>query len=909
MTSSRYNEYQHIFLNFIEKCEKEKAEKIIVITGDIFHDKSKIDAPGIKLFCDFINAFIRLKIKVFIIRGNHDYKQWDKSEIDMITSLLTPFSYANNIVYLNSTGSYYYEDLSLHFGVLAIQDYLEDGNTSSIAKNCNAKVPMPNTNAKYNIGLFHGDIPYINAFKGYDYAMLGDVHERRVWTDNNGTVCGFAGSMIRQNKGESVTGHGYLRWDLSEGEVKGYDIKNPYDTMRMHKNVKETANALKRGDCSLSSLQVDQKDYLHFLQENAIPNDYLQYIINPESHLLLTIPDFIINGSTIKKLKDRNDRILNSVSAYESSHSIFIKKKINLNFIEIGWDWILCYGANNKFDFTKIKDVFCIDSGNATGKTSFMEILVISLYGTGFPSRTSKAYSSSIINKRIPLRSKAKTSLTFKINGDMYTVVRSFTDNKNKLNASKDTFLIAEDTNSKIRSGKTAVDAWINENVGPLTNLLLTSIQSQNSDCDFFSMNAQDQRICFDNSIKINNLNYLIDMLKESKLAHKFLIDIIEGTLGDENAIVLDEDYIDYTKVQKENNLPIPDFIPTVLHPKDYYIEKCRDQALYNALENIATSVETEYENSEDPRKLLAEYNNYTVNYKAIVAIPSNLDGATWDAKLFKKLHEKFKNIEYPYFSHTKYNNRCKICQENKSKSIVFDDYIEYLHLLATHLHFISGKVKYHYDNELSSIHAQLNTFNYVITNYEAIYIQHKINAQAQTNNISNSIKYIKKCNSKIDCINAIIQGIKSFNTWHYTKNVLPKFTKLINDYLFIICDGDGMHNRDCKVSSRLNEKQTIDWFLNDIPIQKASGYQKFATSMAFRMAFSGLLNVQTSCLMIDEGFNTCDVQNKESIKVFINNIKNISSYRSMILISHALNLDEYQKITINVSENSFISI
>ena len=59
---SRYNEYMFVFKNLINslKLIENFDEYIIVITGDIFHNKSQIESSGISLFTYLINELTKL---------------------------------------------------------------------------------------------------------------------------------------------------------------------------------------------------------------------------------------------------------------------------------------------------------------------------------------------------------------------------------------------------------------------------------------------------------------------------------------------------------------------------------------------------------------------------------------------------------------------------------------------------------------------------------------------------------------------------------------------------------------------------------------------------------------------------------------------------------------------------------
>src|SRR3990170_5066533 len=99
---SRYKEYSYVFdglYNMLIKLPSiQNNTAVIVITGDFFETKNRAESPGIKLFNMFISKLSSLA-PVYIIQGNHDYRQDQSDAPDIISSLL----YGNhnpNIYYL-----------------------------------------------------------------------------------------------------------------------------------------------------------------------------------------------------------------------------------------------------------------------------------------------------------------------------------------------------------------------------------------------------------------------------------------------------------------------------------------------------------------------------------------------------------------------------------------------------------------------------------------------------------------------------------------------------------------------------------------------------------------------------------------------------------------------------------------
>ena len=86
---SRYLEYLDIIKKLIIELKKNNYENtIVIITGDIFHHKNIIEAHGIDIFNKLIIELTNLT-SVYLIRGNHDYRQDNNiNDIDLISALI-----------------------------------------------------------------------------------------------------------------------------------------------------------------------------------------------------------------------------------------------------------------------------------------------------------------------------------------------------------------------------------------------------------------------------------------------------------------------------------------------------------------------------------------------------------------------------------------------------------------------------------------------------------------------------------------------------------------------------------------------------------------------------------------------------------------------------------------------------
>lgn len=226
INDSRAKEYQQVFDNFtndlISKLDMLKERTIIVICGDIFHKKVHQKAESINLWNQFLKNVCDL-FPVVAITGNHDYDM-KTSDIDWVSS-----SYKHdNFYHLNTLGQFEFNNII--FGVSP----LRPNDQTQIY---NMKKEDPN---KIYIQLYHGTINgstvftnhqlesncKISDFGEYDLLLLGDIHKMQYLDKEERTA--YPGSLIQQNKGESVFKHGYLLWDLNTLSSEFYEVRNDY---------------------------------------------------------------------------------------------------------------------------------------------------------------------------------------------------------------------------------------------------------------------------------------------------------------------------------------------------------------------------------------------------------------------------------------------------------------------------------------------------------------------------------------------------------------------------------------------------------------------------------------------------------------------------------------------------------
>ena len=257
---ARYLEYKNVFQELKSYLESHESVKngtaVCIITGDIFHNKVRLDSFSVTLFNELIQIISDL-LPLYIIKGNHDMQQ-DKPDVpDLIEAVLNESVVKNNrVYYMRKTGHYMVGNVG--FGLVDVADTLLKGTSSGKQVEDLPRFPDPHI-FPYNItttcALFHGTMISaklqnysdstegypIQWLNGYDIALLGDVHLQQVhnihqprdtWIDKKVTW-GYPGSILQQNFGEELINHGVLEWDLRNKSVSARNFRSTVGLVKL----------------------------------------------------------------------------------------------------------------------------------------------------------------------------------------------------------------------------------------------------------------------------------------------------------------------------------------------------------------------------------------------------------------------------------------------------------------------------------------------------------------------------------------------------------------------------------------------------------------------------------------------------------------------------------------------------
>jgi DNA repair exonuclease SbcCD ATPase subunit len=516
---------------------------------------------------------------------------------DMIESMMGPWIRSGRVQYLKDTGIYEYENVG--FGVVSIKDVLRQGNTSG---KVDVLPPFPDalsftTAVEHKVALFHGDLPSKERVNGYHHVLLGDTHKQQIGHYDDTISWGYPGSLIQQDHGEFVFGHGYLLWDLQSNSVSSHHVPNDFGmiTLRQleHGTVQfycgnrtwialneavqnvdfpkrpfvRAQNMTKDDVDSVSTtygLQPVKTSFMVSYDEDAetskqekesellttlcSPNKWKEYIacvapsldvgdwLDSPNCMNIQAPAECVNipKAITTKINERINRISKLVCQHEESVGSLNRKSRNAVVLKnMSWDYTLCFGQDNYFDFESIEGKIALLNGrNASGKSSFLETLCLGLFGEQSRTRFvggKKMTGKLIHNKKPPNKRAMNIKVVFSVNGIVYEIIREFGLQADKSNISQfgvELYQIKQDTQTKekIKEGVTAVNAWITENVGTIETVLMSNFITQVDNNNFFLLKQEDQKALLEKALHLESISTICNVIHEARLGHSYVI-------------------------------------------------------------------------------------------------------------------------------------------------------------------------------------------------------------------------------------------------------------------------------------------------------------------------------------------------------------------------------------------------
>lgn len=452
--NKRHDEYRDVFEKLYDEIERTPPTTCVVFCGDLFHSKSDLAPECIQVAHEFLTRISDIRPLV-LIAGNHDATLSNKSRLDSISPIVDALNNPN-IYYLKTTGLYGFGNIL--FNNMCVFD---DPEKYTLGKD----IPAVYRN-QYNhiIALFHGavdraalDTGYaisnpsimLPLFDNHHIALLGDIHKMQDMQDYDGDrnkpCVRYAGSLLQQNHGESLTGHGYSLWDLSDYSYQHHELPNQYGyfTVEVHNGKlttdltdlpKMTRLRVRSYDSIASEIkavvadikmktQVVETAYLRMDQEQD-KKDVISLCKDIVLSDLTSIDyqDKLLTEFLTKKAEITSPTKIEEILKINKTTNGLIKRddfSRNLKWkpIRFEWDNMFTYGEGNVIDFTQMDGVYGIFGPNASGKSAILSSMIFCLF-----DKFDRGYKGlHVLNVQ---KSSFRCKFEFEISGVRYFIER-----------------------------------------------------------------------------------------------------------------------------------------------------------------------------------------------------------------------------------------------------------------------------------------------------------------------------------------------------------------------------------------------------------------------------------------------------------------------------------------------------
>lgn len=697
---AKHEEYKTVFKNLYEFLKKDienknNKENVVIITGDILHSKTELLPECIELTRNF---FIKLAniMPVIFIAGNHDMNINNKNRLDALTPIYNGIPSDKEVYYLEKSGVHKFSNI--FFCVTSIRDYkILDPKTIHNPNNCtlialyhgrvNGAELFNNMKTDGEINKDTNKTITINTFDGYDYGLFGDIHKHQYL--NQSKTMAYAGSLIQQNHGESLGGHGVIKWNLARKTSKFYNIPNEYGYITLQINnskldeieyVKPIKGNLNNNNASHNILYKPDKfpKNIHLrLYLNKTPNSVVQEVIsklkqhhkvieisyqditeqntdNYEANIAqnITQPDYQnkLIEEYLKSQTDCSKEIIEVVKKINIASNETLDKSIHTHsgqwkLIRLEFSNLYSFGEKNVIDFSNINGIVGIIAPNHMGKSALIDIILYTLYDK-FPR---KGTLKDIINNR---KTNFYTRITFQIGDWYYVIEKSGFRTQNDRTTSRSKFYKMHKNNKKmveildedsIIKTKNSVLKYI----GNYDDIIQTNISLQHNSCIFIDSENTKRRKELERILKIDFIDELTKRassnLTEKKAILKHLekkcpTDLIVETKSNikeltKNIARLDNEIKVCGKKINEQENQIKDINSAIIPDIDSNIQQLQNEFTNLNVDELSEEINEKELEIEKLKNNIASYNEELLN-------PTNLE-SLYQSKIIE--NQKFK--------------------------------------------------------------------------------------------------------------------------------------------------------------------------------------------------------------------------------------------------------------------------
>jgi DNA repair exonuclease SbcCD ATPase subunit/DNA repair exonuclease SbcCD nuclease subunit len=889
--TKRHDEYNQVFERLYKAVERTPAETVVAVLGDVLHSKSDLSPECVKITTEFLQNLADRRPTV-LIAGNHDATLANKNRLDSLSPIVDAINHTN-LFYLKDSGLYILGDILFnHYSVFDEPDkYIKFKDIPKIYLN----------ETRYKIALFHGpvnnaitDVGYKVAsrtitneiFDGHDIVLLGDIHRHQVLNQSDPIIV-YVGSLIQQNHGEELKGHGFVFWDLKTKVFKHFEIPNDYGfytaEISRGKLLTDISDMPKKARLRLKcfeSVATEVKSVLSTIREKSdvtevayvrvdSPNSSSSNIIDNTNFNLSDVSDVdyqnkliteYLNNKNFNPSKDTLDKIykinkdLNATLEKES-----VVRNIRWKPKKFEFDNMFSYGEENVIDFTKMHNVVGLFANNASGKSSILSALSFCIF-----DKCDRAFKASHILNTQKMSFRCK--FNFEVNGVDFFIERKGNADK-KGNVKVDVKFWKEEGGKVVElngEARRSTNDIIRDYVGTYDDFILTVLSIQNNKVGSFVDMGQTERkdllaqfmgltvfdsLYNDASDKTKEINSLLKNFKNTDYTQKLLnlnsdIENFSGSLRNENVNLEkltdkreseNERLLEETKKIINVNGNIVDIVSLESNKVSLSNSISIQSSSLDSYKNQLSSIESTFKEYDDIIKSY-DIEDITTKYDSLKELESSLSQKEQGIEK-KKIVVTSKLQKLKKLEEHKYDPNCTFCTTNvfvkdaiKTREELESDKVEAQNLVG----------------EYTNLKNKVNELSYIKDDWKKYNDTHKLHVETQSkiNKLNNEIL---KISNKISSDQNSLINIENQIEEYYNNKDAIEFNKTIKETIDVIKSNiktidfeiknvnNNIISYNTKISGLEEQRKTIQKSIEDVKVLEVEyeAYQLYTNAIS----------------------------------------------------------------------------
>jgi len=889
--TKRHDEYNQVFERLYKAVERTPAETVVAVLGDVLHSKSDLSPECVKITTEFLQNLADRRPTV-LIAGNHDATLANKNRLDSLSPIVDAINHTN-LFYLKDSGLYILGDILFnHYSVFDEPDkYIKFKDIPKIYLN----------ETRYKIALFHGpvnnaitDVGYKvtsrtitnEIFDGHDIVLLGDIHRHQVLSQSDPIIV-YVGSLIQQNHGEELKGHGFVFWDLKTKVFKHFEIPNDYGfyTAEISKGklLTDISDMPKKARLRLKcfeSVATEVKSVLSTIREKSdvtevayvrvdSPNSSSSNIIDNTNFNLSDVSDVdyqnkliteYLNNKNFNPSKDTLDKIykinkdLNATLEKES-----VVRNIRWKPKKFEFDNMFSYGEENVIDFTKMHNVVGLFANNASGKSSILSALSFCIF-----DKCDRAFKASHILNTQKMSFRCK--FNFEVNGVDFFIERKGNADK-KGNVKVDVKFWKEEGGKVVElngEARRSTNDIIRDYVGTYDDFILTVLSIQNNKVGSFVDMGQTERkdllaqfmgltvfdsLYNDASDKTKEINSLLKNFKNTDYTQKLLnlnsdIENFSGSLRNENVNLEkltdkreseNERLLEETKKIINVNGNIVDIVSLESKKVSLSNSISIQSSSLDSYKNQLSSIESTFKEYDDIIKSY-DIEDITTKYDSLKELESSLSQKEQGIEK-KKIVVTSKLQKLKKLEEHKYDPNCTFCTTNvfvkdaiKTREELESDKVEAQNLVG----------------EYTNLKNKVNELSYIKDDWKKYNDTHKLHVETQSkiNKLNNEI--LKMSNKISSDQNSLINIENQIEEYYNNKDAI-EFNKTIKETIDVIKSNiktidfeiknvnNNIISYNTKISGLEEQRKTIQKSIEDVKVLEVEyeAYQLYTNAIS----------------------------------------------------------------------------